>query len=166
MPLRILGVDPGLADLGWAVVEVAGDVTRLVAHGAVSTKPADGTDLDRVVLIASAVQALIEDHAPHAVAVEPWVAVYAGKGANTTASHVLGCVLGAVRTVCAGARVRFIEGERAQGWRVALGLPRTAAKPACQERVRVVLGLSKVIRPQHASDAAAVAIVAARRGLR
>ena len=35
---RVLGIDPGLADLGWAVVEVAGDVTRLVV--ASGTHPA------------------------------------------------------------------------------------------------------------------------------
>lgn len=53
--------------------------------------------------------------------------------------------------------------ERAQGWRTALGLPRTATKAQCQERVRAVLGLARPIRPQHANDAAAVAVVAAMR---
>ena len=73
-------------------------------------------------------------------------------------------VLGMIGAVCRAMGVRHVEGERAQGWRHALGLARTASKADAQERVRAVLGIAKVIRPSHASDAAAVAIVAALRG--
>jgi crossover junction endodeoxyribonuclease RuvC len=157
----ILGVDPGLAALGWAVVERKGQRVSLVAHGCLTTAPADGSDLDRVGMLARDLGALIVGAHPAAVATEAWC--HYGQSA-TTQAHALGLVLGMVRAVCVGAGVRHVEGERAQGWRTALGLSRSASKAACQERVRAVLGLDKVIKPQHASDAAAVAIVAAKRG--
>jgi Holliday junction resolvasome RuvABC endonuclease subunit len=115
-------------------------------------------------MLARDLSALIVGAHPAAVVTEAWCDVYEGKGANATTAHVVGLVIGMVRAVCVGAGVRHVEGERAQGWRTALGLSRSASKAACQERVRAVLGLDKVIKPQHASDAAAVAIVAAKRG--
>lgn len=160
----VLGLDPGLAALGWAVVERVGPGVVLRAHGVLATGPADGTPLTRVGLLSDGVVALLEEHGPALVVTEAWVDGYAGKGADTTAAYALGMVLGMIRVVCRRADVVHCEGERAQGWRIALGLPRTASKADAQERVRAVLGLGKVIRPQHASDAAAVAIVAAMRG--
>jgi Holliday junction resolvasome RuvABC endonuclease subunit len=112
-------------------------------------------------MLARDLGALIVGAHPAAVATEAWCH-YAQSA--TTQAHALGLVLGMVRAVCVGAGVRHVEGERAQGWRTALGLSRSATKAACQERVRAVLGLDKVIKPQHSSDAAAVAIVAAKRG--
>lgn len=162
--MRVLGVDPGLAALGWSVVERDGPRVTLVAHGAVTTVPADGDDFARVAMLDAALSAVIALHGPALVVTEAWVEVYAGKGAHTTASHTLGLVLGMVGAVCRAMGVRHVEGVRAQGWRHALGLPRTASKADAQERVRAVLRLAKVIRPSHASDAAAVAIVAAMRG--
>jgi len=153
----VMGVDPGLAALGWAVIERKGQRVSLVAHGCLTTAPADGSDLDRVGMLARDLGALIVGAHPAAVATESWC--HYGQSA-TTQSHALGLVLGMVRAVCVGAGVRHVEGERAQGWRTALGLSRSASKAACQERVRAVLGLDKVIKPQHANDAAAVAIAA------
>lgn len=168
---RVIGIDPGLAALGWAVVERDGSRLRLAAHGCIATTPAQGSDLDRVELLARGLREVLDSHRIDLAVTEAW-RYYGGrsedsskgKGAATTQAHTIGLVLGMVRTVCASAGVRHVEGERAQGWRAALGLPRAASKAACQERVRVVLGLAKVIRPNHASDAAAVATVAAMRG--
>lgn len=162
----MLGLDPGLAALGWALVARVGAGVELRAHGVLTTEPADGSALTRVGLLSDGVAALLDAHRPALVVTEAWVDGYAGKGADTTAAHALGLVLGMIRTVCRRDGVEHREGERAQGWRTALGLPRTATKAACQERVRAVLGLARVIRPQHASDAAAVAVVAAMRGAR
>lgn len=161
MSRAVLGIDPGLASLGWAVVERDGARPCLVAAGCFTTEPTDGSDLARVGLLSDRVAELLATYRPALVATEAWC--HYGQSA-TTQAHALGMVLGAIRATCRPMGVRHDEGERAQGWRTALGLPRTASKAECQERVRAVLGLAKVIRPSHASDAAAVAIVAAQRG--
>ena len=162
---RVFGLDPGLAALGWAVVVRDGSRLRLIAHGCLTTAPTDGSDLDRVGMLASALREVLATQAPDLAVTEAWRHYGGdGKGSATTQAHTIGLVLGMVRAVCSSAGVRHVEGERAQGWRTALGLPRTASKAQCQERVRAVLGLAKVIRPSHASDACAVAMVAAMRG--
>ena len=157
----VMGVDPGLAALGWAVIDRKGQRVSLVAHGCVTTEPADGSDLVRVAKIAGEFTELVAGTRPAFVATEAWC--HYGQS-DTTQAHALGVVIGAIVAVCVAERVRHVEGERAQGWRTALGLSRSATKAQAQERVRVVLGRDMVIRPQHANDAAAIAIVAALRG--
>lgn len=159
MSVTVLGLDPGIASLGWAVVRVDGRETRLRASGCIETSPRDGDDLARVDLIACEVGDLLLGWSLDLVATEAWV--HYGQS-DSTAAHTMGLVIGAIRTVCRSAGVRHVEGPRAQGWRTALGLKATATKPEAQERVRLLLGLAAPVRPQHASDAAAVAIVAAR----
>lgn len=161
---RVLGVDPGLAACGWALVERVGTGVELRGHGVLTTTPDDGSDLARVELLSARLAALLGAQRPDVVASEAWVRRYAGKGAASPHAHTLGLVIGAVRAVCLAAGVEHREGARAQGWRTALGLPRTASKAAAQDRVRAVLRHPQVIRPQHANDAAAVAIVAAAGG--
>lgn len=152
---RILGVDPGIAALGWCVIERAPSGWRHYADGVVKTTPADGDDLTRVTIIYRALRDVIESHAARVVVSEAW-RHYAG--APTTAAYQLGLVVAAVRLVALACDAEHGEGMRAQDWRTALGLSRRADKAEAQERVRVVLGLPRAIAPQHASDAAAVAL--------
>jgi crossover junction endodeoxyribonuclease RuvC len=67
---RVLGVDPGLTRCGLGVVEgVVGRPVSLVAVDVVRT-PADAPIAQRLLTIASAVEAWIVSYAPDAVAVE------------------------------------------------------------------------------------------------
>lgn len=156
MSSRILGVDPGLAACGWAVIERAATRWTLYAHGVVKTAPADGDALTRATMIHRALRDVIESHRPACVVSEAW-RFY--EGAHTTQAHELGMVVAAVRFAAVASDLEHVEGARAQDWRSAFGLPRDATKAACQQRVAAALGLPGVITPQHASDAAAVALV-------
>lgn len=158
---RVLGVDPGLASCGWAVLSVEGRALSLVAHGCVVTSPDDGDDITRAVSVASAVGDVARAHEVKRVVSEAWRHY---EQSDATTAHTMGLVVGALAMAARACGVEFREGPRAQEWRVALGLPRTATKAQCQERVRAALGLAKVIKPQHASDAASLAMVAAMRG--
>ena len=42
LTIRILGLDPGLAQMGWGVIDVSGSRLAHVAHGVIVTKPAAG----------------------------------------------------------------------------------------------------------------------------
>lgn len=156
MTARILGVDVGLAACGWAVLERAADRWTLYAHGCVKTTPADGDDITRAVMIHRALRDVIESHAPRVLVSEAW-RYY--EGAATTQAHALGMVVAAVHLAAVVCGVDHAEGARAQDWRRSLGLPVDATKAACQQRVAAALGLPGAITPQHASDAAAVALV-------
>ena len=153
----VVGLDPGLAALGWGVVRREGARRVHVAHGALTTAPADGSDHARVASLAVSLRLLIGLHRPAVVAVERWV-VYGQS--ETTQAHTIGLVLGMIVAVCAREGVRVVSTHRAQDWRRALGLAATATKAAAQERVRVALGMQAMPRPQHAADALAVAMVA------
>jgi len=153
---RILGVDPGLAACGWAVLERAADRWRLYAHGCVRTTPADGDALTRATMVHRALRDVIDSHRPSRVVSEAW-RFY--EGAATTQAHELGLVVASVHLAAVVSDLEHVEGGRAQDWRHALGLPVDAPKAACQQRVAAALGLPGVISPQHASDAAAVALV-------
>jgi len=69
LSIRILGLDPGLAAMGWGVIEVSGSRLGHVAHGVIATKPASGLGV-RLMLLHRALVEVIQNHAPAAIAVE------------------------------------------------------------------------------------------------
>jgi crossover junction endodeoxyribonuclease RuvC len=48
--IRILGLDPGLAHMGWGVIDVAGSRLTHVAHGVIATRAAEGLGLRLMML--------------------------------------------------------------------------------------------------------------------
>src|SRR5660398_241720 len=69
-PVRVLGVDPGLTRCGLGVVDgLSGQRVALVAVGVARSDPELGAD-QRLLVIATAIDEWIEEHAPDAVAVE------------------------------------------------------------------------------------------------
>ena len=68
-PIRILGLDPGLARMGWGVIAVSGSKLDHVAHGVIATRAADGLGL-RLLALHRAVEEVIVEHRPTAIAVE------------------------------------------------------------------------------------------------
>lgn len=151
-----MGVDPGLAACGWAIIERAADRWRLYAHGCVKTTPADGDDITRALMVHRALRDVIESHAPRVLVTEAW-RYY--PDSDTTQAHALGMVVAAAHLAAVVCGIEHVEGGRAQDWRRSLGLPTDARKATCQQRVAAALGRPAVIVPQHASDAAAVALV-------
>lgn len=159
MALRVLGVDPGLTRCGVGVVEV--DARRratLVAVDVVRT-PASMPLEERLLLVARGIEALVDEHAPDAMAVER---VFAQ--AN-------------VRTVMGTAQVSGLALRAAaeRGIPVALHTPSevkaavtgygSADKAQVGAMVARLLGLAEAPRPADAADALALAICHAwRRG--
>lgn len=67
--IRILGLDPGLRRTGWGVVVAEGARLSHVAHGVIA--PIDSLSLaERLLVLFSGVQAIIQAHAPDEAAVE------------------------------------------------------------------------------------------------
>jgi crossover junction endodeoxyribonuclease RuvC len=69
LTIRILGLDPGLAQMGWGVIDVAGSRLTHVAHGVIATKPAAGLGV-RLMTLHRELALVIQSHAPAAIAVE------------------------------------------------------------------------------------------------
>ena len=68
-PIRILGVDPGLRDTGWGLIEAAGTRLAYVACGSIHTD-ATASLAERLAAIQRALTRLVEDERPTEAAVE------------------------------------------------------------------------------------------------
>lgn len=158
MALRVLGVDPGLTRCGVGVVDIAADRSaRLVAVEVIRTSPE--TDLAaRVRSIQLGVAALLDEHLPHAVALER---VFAQANVRT--------VMG---TAQASGVVLAAAAER--GLTVALHTPTEvkaavtghggADKRQVTAMVQRILKLDAPPKPADAADALALAICHGWRG--
>jgi crossover junction endodeoxyribonuclease RuvC len=67
--IRILGLDPGLAHMGWGVIDVSGSRLVHVAHGVIATKVALGLGV-RLMVLHRELAAVIAELSPAAIAVE------------------------------------------------------------------------------------------------
>lgn len=152
----ILGVDPGLANLGWCVLDTAPRRPLVVALGVVRTKPGDVQQ--RVVAIIE----VLTKHAWTAMVIEEQAGSYAGHSerGDTSASAILARVgEGACRGLAAvrGAALLEISPQRL---RSRLGLPSNATKQQIADRVGLsVDGIGRAVH--HATDAAALAYLGA-----
>ena len=66
--MRVLGIDPGLRNLGWGVIQIAGSRLTHVANGIIHS---EGTDLaPRLLSLYRALTEVVRTHAPDTAAVE------------------------------------------------------------------------------------------------
>lgn len=67
--IRILGLDPGLARMGWGVIEISGTRLSYVAHGVLTTDPKAGLG-PRLMLLFESLSEIIVRIAPEAISIE------------------------------------------------------------------------------------------------
>jgi crossover junction endodeoxyribonuclease RuvC len=67
--IRILGVDPGLRNTGWGLIEAGGSRLTFLACGSIKTDK-EHSLADRLASIHCALTSLVEQNAPHEAAVE------------------------------------------------------------------------------------------------
>ena len=67
--IRILGLDPGLARMGWGVLTLDGTRLSHIAHGVIATRTALGLGA-RLMALHTEITAVIAEHHPQAIAVE------------------------------------------------------------------------------------------------
>ncbi len=147
----ILGIDPGLANTGWGVVEHVGSRFRCIAYGCITTSPGEPLP-KRLSAIHEQLRAVIARYAPQASAVE---SVYFGTNAKT--AFATGQARGVA--VLATADAGLALGEYGPGEiKMAVVGSGSADKGQVQYMVRTILGLDGDPEPDHAADALAAAI--------
>lgn len=148
---RILGVDPGVSETGWAVLESSPGSARLVAAGVIRTKPG-GALSERLRDIHGELARLIGEHAPDSVAVEEMFFVKVAHTIRATL-HARGVVL------LAAAQARKPVAEyNPKTVKLALTGSGKAEKAQMQHVVQKALGLAEILRPDDVADAAAIAL--------
>ena len=147
----VLGIDPGLANTGYGVVALhSGRLTAL--DGGVITTRSELAQERRLADIHAAVDALLEQHQPDALALED---LYFGQNVRT--AFAVGQARGAVM-LAAGQRGVPCAGYTPQQVKAAVCGSGRAPKDQVARMVKTLLGLADEPRPDHAADALAVAI--------
>jgi crossover junction endodeoxyribonuclease RuvC len=149
--MRVLGIDPGTATLGWGVIEQTGSKTSLVDYGALTT-PAALADHLRLKILYEGLDALLAKHQPEAAAIEK---LYFGQNSRT--AMVVGQARGVALLVLAQHNLDYIEMAPAEVKQAVTGYGR-AEKRQVQLMVQRLLGLRDYPRPDDAADALAIAI--------
>lgn len=145
----VLGIDPGLKNTGWGVIEQHGSRMRCLAYGCIVTE-SRSSDAERLAEIHRGIVAVIERYAPQAAAVEN---VYFSTNAKTAFST------GQARGVAMLAASSMPVGEYGPGEiKSAVVGTGDADKRQVQYMVRAILGLPRDPEPDHAADALAAAI--------
>ena len=150
--MRVLGIDPGTAILGYGVVE-SGSTRgyRLLECGTLTTLGRDPLPA-RLRVIHDGITALIARHSPDAVAVE---SAFYGRNVRTTVvlSHARGVILLAAEM----AGVQIAEYSPASVKKAIVGKG-AALKPQVAYMVAQLLRLKTPPRPDDAADGVAVAL--------
>lgn len=147
----ILGIDPGLANTGWGVIETRGGDMRARAYGCIHTSA--GSDMaPRLRHIADDLTAVVERYHPQAAAVE---GIYFGANVRSAipTAHARGAALVAI-SLC-GVEIGEYTPMQIKQSVVGTG---AADKRQVAYMVRTLLHLDHDPRPDHAADALACAV--------
>jgi crossover junction endodeoxyribonuclease RuvC len=150
----ILGIDPGLASTGWGIIEDKKGKLVYIDHGVIETK-ANVPRAQRLFFILESVRAVIEKHKPQEAAIEN---LFFGK--NVSSAIPVAESRGVISACMAEKGIPLLELTPNAIKKGVTGIS-GADKKQVQEMVRVILGLEKVPKPDHAADALAAAICAA-----
>ena len=147
----ILGIDPGLATLGYGVIEVVNDKRRLIQFGTLTT-PAGQPMPQRLRAIFQGMNQLMDIYRPDDVAFEE---LFFSKNITT------GMAVSAARGVALVAVVQrtdnLYEYTPMQIKQAVTGYG-GADKHQVQQMVRMLLNMKEIARPDDAADALAVAL--------
>jgi crossover junction endodeoxyribonuclease RuvC len=150
-PRITLGIDPGTAIVGYAVVMAQGSDLRMLVCDVITT-PAKMPLAERLQLIYSGLSAIIAEYKPQEAAMEE---LFFAKNART--AMTVGQARGVAMLALANGGLSVAEYTPKQVKQAVTGSG-GAGKEQVGEMVRILLKLSQVPRPDDAADAAAVAI--------
>jgi crossover junction endodeoxyribonuclease RuvC len=149
--MKILGIDPGTAIVGFGVIETTGRKHTLLDAGVIRT-PAKQADELRLHTIYTSLTEIIQEHNPAVMVVEK---LFFAKNVTTamTVSQARGVILLAA-TECG---IPIAEYTPLQIKQALTGYGR-AEKAQIQEMVKVLLALQEVPKPDDCADALAAAL--------
>lgn len=149
--MRVLGVDPGLAIVGYGIVDSNGNKLQYITHGTILT-PAGAPFQDRLVKICNDFKDLILLYNPDEIAFEELFFARNVKTALDVAA-ARGCVI----SVAASHNEYIYEYTPMQIKQAIVGYGR-ADKLQIQTMMKILLKLEDIPKPDDAADALAVAV--------
>ena len=150
MPARVLGIDPGIALMGYGLVEERNGELEAIEYGCLST-PAKDSVPKRLRTLYWSVMDLIERYQPSELAIELFVA------RNLRTALTVGQARGVAILAAANKDIPVYDYTPLEIKQKVSGYGR-GGKRQVQEMVRIHLGLRQVPEPDDAADALAAAI--------
>ena len=147
----ILGIDPGLATLGWGVIEAHPGRQRLIEYGCILTTP-DQRFPERLKQIGEEMRALLRRFQPEEIAFEE---LFFAK--NVTTALNVGAARGVSIAACAEYTDQLYEYTPMQVKQAVTGYGK-AVKKQIQEMTRIMLHLQTIPKPDDTADALAMAV--------
>ncbi len=154
----VLGIDPGLATLGWGVIESTGSRQRLLGYGCILTTP-QHTLPQRLLTIQCEMNDLLTRYQPEEIAFEE---LFFSR--NVTTALTVGAARGVGVAVCAAYTQKLFEYTPMQVKQAMVGYGK-AEKKQIQEMVKLLLHMEEIARPDDAADALAIALTHAATGV-
>ena len=149
--MRVLGIDPGLATMGWGVVDAGQMRHSFVACGVIITKP-DMRLQERLTAIRTAILDLLNKYHPDEIVFEE---LFFSR--NVTTALTVGAARGVAISACADYTQMLYEYTPMQIKQGITGYGH-ADKKQVQQMVALILSLSDIPKPDDAADAVAAAV--------
>ncbi|MGI6368216.1 MAG: crossover junction endodeoxyribonuclease RuvC [Anaerolineae bacterium] len=149
--MLVLGLDPGLATTGWALVRGDGQHLDPADYGVIRTDPAESL-ATRLVVLHDTLEQLIAHHAPDAAAIEELFF-----STNVRTAMLVGQARGVALLTLAQAGLPTWEYTPMQVKQAVTGYG-GADKRQIQQMVQMLLNLKSIPQPDDAADALAISI--------
>lgn len=158
--MRILGVDPGLQNTGYGVVDFGGSRPKILEAGTISPKPKDPL-VTRLAVIHAQLGEVIQEYRPEIMVLEKLYSHYR----HAMTACLLGHVRGVICLLCAQNSIALVE-QSVKRIRKALTGQGGASKLQTQGMVAHALGIDEKQLTPDASDALALTLGYAHMALR
>lgn len=152
--MTIIGIDPGYAITGWAILEKTGAKLMALDYGVIETK-IGLLHAERLLILHQELQKIIKKFKPELLSVEELFFFKNLKTAIKVAE-----ARGVILATAAEAGLEILEITPLQIKQALVGYGR-AEKRQVQQMVKVILGLKSIPEPDDAADALAAAITGA-----
>ncbi|SDK56722.1 crossover junction endodeoxyribonuclease RuvC [Natronincola ferrireducens] len=153
----ILGIDPGIAIMGYGIISYIGNRFEVISYGAITTDSKTPTP-ERLKKIYRELNELIEKYKPEAIAVEE---LFFNTNAKT--ALLVGHARGVAVLAAANNEKEIFEYTPLQVKQGVVGYGR-AEKHQVQQMIKTILNLDKIPKPDDVADALAVAVCHAHSG--
>ena len=152
--ITIIGLDPGIADMGFGVIEVRGSQLRCLAVGSIKTssKMASG---ERLAMIYKKLEELILKFKPTEAGIEK---IYFSKNVKT--ALLVAEARGVIRACLAAHQIKIFE-YSPQAVKIAVAGAGNASKNSVGVMVTKLFKLKQIPKPDDAADALAMALTQA-----
>ncbi|MGB9679346.1 MAG: crossover junction endodeoxyribonuclease RuvC [Thermoanaerobacteraceae bacterium] len=149
--MRILGIDPGIAIMGYGIIDFTGNKISVVDYGAITTKAGIEKSI-RLSDIYNGTISVIQKYNPEILAIEE---LFFNKNAKTVIT--IGESRGVSILAGVNSNIEIYEYTPLQVKQAVVGYGR-ADKNQVQQMVKVLLNLNEIPKPDDVADALAVAI--------